>query len=260
MGGRRDQRERKDAPEVVDQDEGEERDQERQVAPEVVPDHVPGDAVADEEVGGLADELSLARHQAVLASHDHPEEDDQDHRDDRHHEVLVEPRQRLEQRGSSKLSTPGASKPSVSSPPVSNGVRPKITPLTSPSCRSHRFAWEFSLHHANPTEGHRHAESADDHVAAESGAEHDPDRQQEAGAQRPIAEPAQEPVERDPGDQVGQHSHAEVHAVQLLHLERSRLLLHRVTVSVHGGCNASSPQRLGHGSDTLPTGGVYSVS
>ena len=43
--------------------------------------------------------------------------------------------------GSSKLETPGAWKPSDSSPPVSSGTRPKITPLTSPSCRSRRYLW-----------------------------------------------------------------------------------------------------------------------
>ena len=64
--GGRQQGEREDAPQVVDQDEREQRDQQGQELAEVVTERVPGDGVADEEVGRLADELALARHHLFL--------------------------------------------------------------------------------------------------------------------------------------------------------------------------------------------------
>ena len=96
--GSRQQGEGENAPKVVDQHEGEKRDQEWQVPAEVVADHVPGDGVADEEVCRLADELALARHHGVLPCHDQPEDQDQDHRQNALQHVLVEPGNAFEER------------------------------------------------------------------------------------------------------------------------------------------------------------------
>src|SRR6476660_9488871 len=63
-----------------------------------MPDHVPGDRIADEEIGSLTDELALARHHGVLTRHDQPEGQDQDHRDNGLQHVFVEPGNACEER------------------------------------------------------------------------------------------------------------------------------------------------------------------
>lgn len=76
---------------VVDQDEEEEAEQQRDVLDEVLAaDDVLGDSVADEAVGGFAGELELAGYQLLLACGEHEECGDKDDREEDQQHLLGE--------------------------------------------------------------------------------------------------------------------------------------------------------------------------
>ena len=177
----------------------------------------------------------LLGHHLPLPGHHQPEDDDQDRGDERLQHVLVQPRQPRhvrEQRGQVEV------------------VRTRGVVALAAGLQRQQPHGQQAQRAPSPVGCLRQAqgcrvldppEPPDDGVDREGRAEHDAQRQPERGAQQVVGQPAETAVQRDPGDQVGQHPEAGVHP-DCVAVHLTPFLL-RLATLLHGDGHASSPLR-----------------